>query len=135
MVGGGGHGRDIQLSERADSETRGGAAVSVMGGRAAARLRQGWEAAERGDSEDPKTVPNHTDLTGPALELAVEVGSASRTAVQARQDTAFRSKGLLPQFGAANQKISSLSPAQQAPAPPLYIMAIRRFVHILVSND
>lgn len=69
------------------------------------RPRQGWEAAERG--EDPKSLPNHHDLYGPALELAVRVGSKSTTVIQARQDGEFRTKGLLPQFTAANQKIAS----------------------------
>jgi hypothetical protein len=75
---------------------------------------QGWEAAERG--EDPKSLPNHHDLVGPALELAKKVGSKSTTVIQARQDPDFRAKGLLPQFTAANQKISSS--AQQVHIPP-----------------
>ncbi len=60
---------------------------------------------------DPKSVPNHQDLVGPALELAQRVGSKATTVVEARQDGNFRSKGLLPQFTAANQKI--VSSAQQ----------------------
>ena len=68
-------------------------------------MSQGWEAAERG--EDPRAVPNHLDLVGPALELAKKVGSKATTVIQARQDPDFRAKGLLPQFTAANQKITS----------------------------
>ncbi len=70
---------------------------------------QGWEIAESGG--DPKSVPNHQDLVGAALELAQRVGAKSTTVMEARQENAFRSKGLLPQFTAANQKI--VSSAQQ----------------------
>ena len=55
-------------------------------------------------------MPNHLDLTGPALELARSINSTATSVLQARQDANFRSKGLLPQFTAANQR---LLPKQQ----------------------
>jgi hypothetical protein len=50
------------------------------------------------------------------LELAKKVKSKSTTVIQARQDPDFRAKGLLPQFTAANQKISSSAQQVQLPS-------------------